>query len=145
MVCCRCVTIFLCYILYQIMSYYVIHRELDFDVFNMLKVGLITKSALDTNMNTKVMSLSAVSSIRTVWCTLIGDCHKLLYCCDMMKTVSLLACCICHSGIKCEFWLSDLFECKYECHKPINMQLRQKRETGSKVQVALCGNKSTLR
>jgi len=32
-------------------------RELDFDVFNVLKVGLITKAALDTNMNTKVISV----------------------------------------------------------------------------------------
>jgi len=31
-----------------------IDRELDFDVFNILKVDLITKAALDTNMNTKV-------------------------------------------------------------------------------------------
>ena len=29
-------------------------RELDMDVFDMLGVGLITKAALDTDMNTKV-------------------------------------------------------------------------------------------
>jgi len=40
------------------MSFYVIDRELDFDVFNILKVGLITKAALDTNLNTKVISVA---------------------------------------------------------------------------------------
>jgi len=60
-------------------------------VFNILKVGLITKSALDTNMNTKVMlAVLAVNSIRTVWSVLTGDCHKLLYCRDKMKAVVLV-------------------------------------------------------
>jgi len=33
----------------------VICRELDFDVFNILKVGLISKATLDTNLNTEVI------------------------------------------------------------------------------------------
>ena len=32
-------------------------RELDLDVFNILKTGLITKAALDTEMNTRVRTM----------------------------------------------------------------------------------------
>ena len=42
--------------------YCVIDRELDFSVFNILKVDVITKSALDTNMNTKVSVITTLNS-----------------------------------------------------------------------------------
>ena len=38
----------------DISKYRAFLRELDMDVFDMLGVGLITKAALDTDMNTKV-------------------------------------------------------------------------------------------
>jgi len=53
---------FLCYI----------DREFDFDVFNILKVELITKAALDTNMNTKV---TVVNTVEMVNIRVYTSCH----------------------------------------------------------------------
>ena len=43
----------LCFVLYILITGG--DRELDFDVFKILRVGLITRTDLDTNMNTKVI------------------------------------------------------------------------------------------
>ena len=41
-------------------------RELDMDVFNTLHVGLITKAALDSDMNTKVRYNNMLNSDKSV-------------------------------------------------------------------------------
>ena len=49
------------------MTFCVIIRELDFNVFSILNVDIITKAALDTNMNTKVTIVSTILVKIRMW------------------------------------------------------------------------------